>query len=93
MFNYLRHLTIILSLLMFAGPTNAQQEVSGSKSYFTVSGGFGFADVSEYAAASAQLGANALGQTVAYSYDRATWAGRAAAGYEISDNLNTLEDQ
>ena len=30
--------------------------------HISVSGGFGFADVSEYAAASAQLGANALGQ-------------------------------
>ena len=64
------------------------QTTSQNDVYFAVSGGLAFADVSDYAAAVAQLGATALGQTVFYSYDCATWAGKGAFGYELTDNIN-----
>jgi hypothetical protein len=64
------------------------QTSSSDNIYVSISGGLGFADVSEYAAAVAQLGANALGETVYYSYDRATWAGKGSFGYEFTDNMN-----
>ena len=79
------------AMLVFAFnfPSNANAQTSSSDEiYVSISGGFGFADVSEYAAAVAQLGANALGETVYYSYDRATWAGKGSFGYEFTDNIN-----
>ena len=71
----------------FSPNANAQASV-GDETYVSISGGFAFADVSEYAAAVAQLGANALGETVTYSYDRGTWAGKGSFGYEFTDNIN-----
>lgn len=65
--------------LNFSSNANAQTSPSDDI-YVSISGGLGFADVSEYAAAVAQLGANALGETVFYSYDRATWAGKGSFG-------------
>ena len=73
--------------LNFASNANAQTS-SSDDTYLSISGGLGFADVSDYAAAVAQLGANALGETVFYSYDRATWAGKGSFGYEFTDNIN-----
>jgi len=81
---------VLAAALTFGSVTNASADSHAADDpiYFTVSGGLGFADVSSYAAATAQLGANALGQTVYYSYDRATWAGRVGGGYEISNNVS-----
>ena len=82
----LRSILIVFGISVATG-ANAQA-TSNNNTYFSASGGFGFVDVSEYAAAVAQLGANALGETVYYSYDRATWAGKGFFGYEFNDNVN-----
>ena len=78
---------ILVFALNVSSNVNAQTS-SSDDIYVSISGGLGFADVSEYAAAVAQLGANALGETVYYSYDRATWAGKGSFGYEFTDNIN-----
>lgn len=92
MFNCLRRnsYAVLAAALTLGSVANASADNHSADDpvYFTVSGGLSFADVSSYAASTAQLGANALGQTVYYSYDRATWAGRLGGGYEISDNVS-----
>ena len=65
-------------------PTLASAE---EKFYFAVSTGLGFVDVEEYADTSAQLIADTLGQTVNYSFDTATWVGKAAVGYDLTSNI------
>ena len=64
------------------------QTSSNDDLYVSMSGGLGFADVSEYAAAVAQLSAAALDKTVYYSYDRATWAGKGCFRFEFTDNID-----
>ena len=85
----LKYLSVIAVVLCTHMPFSSNaQTTSQNDAYFAVSGGLAFADVSEYAAAVAKLGATALGQTVFYSYDRATWAGKGFFGYEFNDNVN-----
>ena len=82
---------ITTAMLVFAFNVSSNVDAQTSSSddiYVSISGGLGFADVSEYAAAVAQLGANALGETVYYSYDRVTWAGKGSFGYEFTENVN-----
>jgi hypothetical protein len=82
-------ITTAMLFLAFNVSSNVNAQTSSSDDiYVSISGGLGFADVSEYAAAVAQLGANALGETVYYSYDRATWAGKGSFGYEFTENIN-----
>ena len=92
MFSFLRSLHVALFVCLFSTcqsvAVHADTQSSDDRIYFTASGGLSFADVSSYAASTAQLGASALGQTVTYSYDRATWGGRFGGGYEVSDNVS-----
>jgi len=78
---------MLVFTLNLSSNANAQSS-SSDDIYISISGGLAYLDVSDYAAAVAQLGANALGETVYYSYDRATWAGKGSFGYEFTEDIN-----
>ena len=83
---FLAPIALIVSASIF--PSSAFSQSQDDPMYFVVSGGLAFADVSETANTNGQLLANALGQTVTVEYDRASWMGRMAGGYEIADSLS-----
>ena len=85
-----KHLLASLTLILSVGslPSFAYGQAQDDPMYFVVSGGLAFADVSETANTNGQALANALGQTVTVEYDRASWAGRLAGGYEIADSVS-----
>ena len=86
----LKSFLISITLVLTVGnlPTIAYGQTQNDPMYFVVSGGLAFADVSETANTNGQALANALGQTVTVEYDRASWIGRLAGGYEIADSLS-----
>ena len=55
---------------------------------FGLSGGLAFMDVGDYSRDVAQAIANATGSTTTYSYDRATWSGRAFADLEVGSGMS-----
>ena len=57
-------ITVMLVFVFNVSSSANAQTSSSDDIYISISGGLGYADVSEYAAAVAQLGANALGETV-----------------------------
>ena len=79
-----------LALVFTVGnlPSSAYGQTQNDPMYFVVSGGLAFADVSETANTNGQLLADALGQTVTVKYDRASWMGRMASGYEIANSVS-----
>jgi len=81
----------LLAAVLTLGSTvnaSADSHSADDPTYFTLSGGLAFADVSKTANANGQALANALNRTVSVKYDKATWAGRLAGGYEVSDTVN-----
>lgn len=84
--SFLASIALIVSASVF--PSSAYSQSQDDPMYFVLSGGLSFADVSDTANTNGQALANALGQTVTVEYDRASWAGRLAGGYEISDAVN-----
>lgn len=77
-----KSLIATLSAVVFPMSASAEEDF-----YFAVSGGLALVEVAEYAGDTAQLIANTLGQTVNYSYKEGTWAGKVAAGYNLTPSL------